>query len=50
MRRSLLGRNGCGWEDNIKMYLQKLGCEDNEWIYLAQGLDVVDAVMRIWFP
>jgi hypothetical protein len=21
-----LGRTTCGWEDNIKMYLQEMGC------------------------
>ena len=33
------GRRSCGWEDNIKMYLQKAGCEGIDWIDLAQDRD-----------
>jgi hypothetical protein len=27
------------WEDNIKMYLQEVGCWDMDWIELAQDRD-----------
>jgi hypothetical protein len=27
------------WEDNIKMYLQKVGWEGVDWIYMAQDRD-----------
>ena len=37
--RRPLGRRSCGWEDNIKMYLQKAGCEGIDWIDLAQDRD-----------
>jgi hypothetical protein len=30
-----LGRPGRRWEDNIKMYLQEVGCGGMEWIDLA---------------
>jgi hypothetical protein len=31
-----LGRPRRRWEDNIKMDLQKVGCEDMDWNELAQ--------------
>ena len=31
-----LGRPCCRWEDNIKMYLQEVGCGGMDWIELAQ--------------
>jgi hypothetical protein len=34
-----LGRPRNGWEDNIKMDLQKVGCEGMNWIELAQRRD-----------
>ena len=34
-----LGRQRRGWEDNIKMYLQEVGCEGMDWIELAQDRD-----------
>ena len=34
-----LGRPWRKWEDNIKMYLQKVGWEGKDWIDLAQGRD-----------
>jgi hypothetical protein len=30
-----LGRSRSKWEDNIKMYLQEVGCEGMDWIELA---------------
>jgi hypothetical protein len=33
-----LGRPGCRWEDNIKIDLKEIGCEDVNWIiWLRQG-------------
>jgi hypothetical protein len=41
------------WEDNIKMYLQEVGC-GMDWIELAQERDrwraVVNAVMNLRVP
>jgi hypothetical protein len=49
-----LGRPKRRWEDNIKMYLQAVGCGGTEWIELAQGRDrwraLVNAVMNPWIP
>ena len=49
-----LGRPRRRREDNIKIYLQEVGCEGMEWIELAQGMDrwraLVNAVMNIQFP
>jgi len=46
-----LGRPRHRWEDNIKMYLQAVGCGGMDWIMLAQDRDrwwaVVNAVMNI---
>jgi len=43
-----------GWEDNIKMDLQKLGCGGMKWIDLAQDRDrrrvFVNAGMNFRFP
>jgi len=33
------GRPRSGWEDNIKMDLQKVGCGDMDWIELALDMD-----------
>jgi hypothetical protein len=49
-----LGRSRRGWDDNIKMDLQKVGCGDMDWIELAQDRDrwraLVDMVMNLWVP
>jgi hypothetical protein len=37
--KSPLGRPRRRWEDNIKMYLRKIGCGGMDWIHLAQGRD-----------
>jgi hypothetical protein len=34
-----LGRPRNRWEDNIKMYLQEVGCGSMDWIELAQDRD-----------
>jgi len=52
--KSALGRPRCGWEDNIKMGLQEVGCGVMDWIELAQDRDrwraVVNAVMDFRVP
>jgi hypothetical protein len=49
-----LGRPRCRWEDNIKMNLQEMGCEDMDWIELAQDRDrrraLVTAVRNLRVP
>ena len=49
-----LGRTRCRWEDNIKTYLQEVGCGVMDWIELAQGRDrwrtLVTAVMNLRVP
>jgi len=49
-----LGRPRRRWEDNIKMDLQKVGCEAIDWIELAQDRDrwraLVNAVMNLQVP
>jgi hypothetical protein len=41
-------------EDNIKRDLQEVGCEDMDWIDLAQDGDrwraLVNEVMTLWVP
>jgi hypothetical protein len=48
------GRHRCGWEDNIKMYLQAAGCGGVDWIDLAQDRNrwraLVNAVMNFRVP
>jgi hypothetical protein len=49
-----LGRPRRGWEDNIKMDLQEVGCGGTDWIELAQDRDMwralVNAVMNLRVP
>jgi len=49
-----IGRPRRGWEDNIKMDLQEVGCGCMEWIELAQDLDrwraLVNKVMNLRVP
>jgi hypothetical protein len=49
-----LGRPRRGWEDNIKMDVQEVGCEYMDWIELAQDRDrwraLVTAVMNLRVP
>jgi len=49
-----LGRPRRGWEDNINMDLQEVGCGIMDWIELAQDRDrlraLVNAVMNLRVP
>ena len=49
-----LGRPRSRWEDNIKMYIQKVGCGGTDWIELAQDRDrwraLVTVVMKPRVP
>jgi len=49
-----LGRPRRRWEDNIKMYLQEVGCGSKDLIELAQNRDrwraPVSAVMNLRVP
>jgi len=53
-RRKPLGRPRPGWEDNIKMDLQEIGCGGMDWIELAQDRDrwraLVTSVMNLLVP
>jgi hypothetical protein len=51
--KSPLERSRRGWEDNIKMDLEEVGCGGMDWIDLAQDRDrwreLVNAVMnKMW--
>jgi len=52
--RSPLGRPRRRWVDNIRMYLQEVGCGYVDWIGLAQDRDrwrtLVSAVMNLRVP
>ena len=49
-----LGRPRHRWEDSIKMDLQEVGCEDMDWIDLAQNRDhsraLMNSIMNCRFP
>ena len=49
-----LARSRHRWEDNIKMGLQEVGCEDMDWTELAQDRDrwrtLVNAIMNFRVP
>jgi hypothetical protein len=49
-----LGDPRLRWEDNIKTYLQEVGCGGMDWIELAQNRDRwcanVNAVMNLQVP
>jgi len=52
--RRPLGRPRQRWVDNIRMYLQEVGCRYMDWIGLAQDRDrwwmLVSAVMNLPVP
>jgi len=52
--KSPLGRPRRGWEDNIKINFQEVGCVGMDWIELAQDRDswwaLVNAVMNLRVP
>ena len=41
------GRPRQRWEDNIKMDLQEVGCEDMNWIELPQNRDTRRALVNV---
>jgi hypothetical protein len=47
-----LGRCRHRWENNIKVYLQEVGCAGMDWTELDQDRDrwetLVNAVMNLW--
>jgi hypothetical protein len=49
-----LGRPRRRWEDNVRMYLQEVGCGCEDWIGLAQDRDrwraLVSAVRNLRVP
>ena len=53
-RKRPLGRPRPKWVDNIRMYLQEVGCEYVDWIGLAQDRErrrtLVSAVMNLRVP
>jgi hypothetical protein len=42
-----LGRPRHGWEDNVRMDLQKVGCGCEDWIGLAQDRDMWRALVSV---
>jgi hypothetical protein len=49
-----LGRPRRRWDDNIKIYLQEVGCGDIDWLDLAEDRErwraLVNAVMNLRVP
>jgi hypothetical protein len=52
--KSPLGRHRLGWEDNIKMDIQEVGCGGMDWNELVQDRDrwreLVNAAMNLRVP
>jgi predicted CoA-binding protein len=52
--KRLLGRPRCRWEDNIKMHLKEIGCEDLDWVNMARDWDkwlaILQTVIDVWVP
>jgi len=44
--KSLILRPRHRWDDNIKMYLQEVGCEGKDWINLAQNRGRLRALLN----
>jgi hypothetical protein len=40
------GRSRCGWVDNIEMDLREIGCNDVDWIDMAQDRDQWRALVK----
>jgi hypothetical protein len=53
-RKRPLGKTRSRWEENIKMYLQEVGCGGMDWMDMAQDRDrwraVFNAVMDLRIP
>jgi len=53
-KKRLLGKPSRRWEDNIKLYIQEVGCGGMDWIELAQDRHrwraLVNAVMKLQVP
>jgi hypothetical protein len=45
LKEGLLGKTRRRWEDNIEMDLVEIGCEDMEWIQLAEDGIQIQAVV-----
>jgi hypothetical protein len=49
-----LGRPRRRWEDNVKLYVQEVGCGGIDWIDLAEDRynwqTLVNVVMNLWVP
>ena len=49
-----LGRPSRGWEDNIRIYLKKIGINSRNWVDSAQDRDywraLVSAALNLWVP
>jgi hypothetical protein len=44
----------CTWQNNTKMHLEETGCDDADWIQVAQDTiqwqPLVNTIMRLWVP
>ena len=47
MGKRQLGRPRHKWEDNIKMYLQEVGCGGMDWIDLSQDREKWRALVKV---
>jgi hypothetical protein len=52
--KTLLGRTGRRWEDNIRMYFREVGWDGMDWIHLAQDRDqwraLANTAMNLCIP
>jgi hypothetical protein len=42
-----MGIHSRRWEDNIRMYIQDVGCRGTDWIDLAQDMDMWRAFEKV---